>query len=259
MNHHLIENEIFTELKTSVVCIVEQLDYERLGLIDFGHRVKLEFNGHGSLFEYRNHLSSLYELFKAALYDVQVDENADLKLILRELNLRLKELGSGLKRKNLKGSLAGVEISWPLDSKENVEWSAIQKKTLRFLIEQSNCLRNLNKCINHFSAKIYPEIGSRKKVPGLEGQLKMAFGGSPIIDHKLIKYELVEVLAALHATGKIEGDRIDFFRAMEPVFGMSFEDSAKVVGKIKAKKGERMTMLTEMMECFTVILEKEYR
>lgn len=127
MNHQLIENEIFTELKTSIVRIVEQLDYEKLGLIDFGHRVKLEFNGHGSLLEYRNHLSSLYELFKAALHNAQVDESLDLKLVLNQLNLKLQELGSGLKRKNLKGSLAGVEISWPLDSKEDVEWSAIQK------------------------------------------------------------------------------------------------------------------------------------
>ena len=80
-----------------------------------------------------------------------------------------------------------------------------------------------------------------------------------------VKYKISEgsvpplSVAALHATGKIKGDRIDFFRAMEPVFGKSFEDSAKVVGKIKERKGKRMSLLDEMMECFAVVLEKEYR
>ena len=259
MNYQLIEHELFRALKASTVCIVEQLDCEKFGLLDLGFRANLEFNGHGSLLEYRDYLSRLYESFKNDLYAMKVTDNQNVGAILSELRLKLKELRSGLQQKNIEDSLAGVEISWPMELKQEVELLAIEKKTLKFLKEQSNCLLKLSKCINHFNKMIDPETLVHKNIRDVKSQYVMALGRGRLINHDLKKYQLVELLAALHATGKIKGDRIDFFRAMEPVFGKSFEDSAKVVGKIKERKGNRMSLLDEMRRCFAVVLEKEYR
>jgi len=74
---------------------------------------------------------------------------------------------------------------------------------------------------------IDPETLVHKNTRDVKSQYVMALGRGRLIDHELKKYQLVELFAALHATGKIKGDRIDFFRAMEPVFGKSFEDSAR--------------------------------
>lgn len=259
MNYQLIEHELFRELKASTVCIVEQLDCEKFGLLDLGFRANLEFNGHGSLLEYRDYLSRLYELFKIDLYAIEVTDNPNVQATLSDLRLKLKELRSGLQQKNLEDSFAGVEVSWPIELNQEIELSAIEKKTLKFLKEQSNCLLKLSKCINHFIKMIDPETLVHKNIRDVKSQYVMALGRGRLIDHDLKKYQLVELLAALHATGKIKGDRIDFFRAMEPVFGKSFEDSAKVVGKIKDRKGNRMSLLDEMRRCFAVVLEKEYR
>ena len=38
MNYQLIEHELFRALKASTVCIVEQLDCEKFGLLDLGFR-----------------------------------------------------------------------------------------------------------------------------------------------------------------------------------------------------------------------------
>ena len=248
--------KVFKELSTAQICLGKQKLKVRKGLIDFECNTHFEFNGHQTFIEYHNHLDRLYALFKVEvikkLNGLDKTGRSFLKL---ELQTVIDELNGHLTYKNVDKALSRVEVCCTRDDISPEELVLLKSKTKEFLSAQVSCFSKVKKFIRRH---IIEETVAPRRKKSIPGQKKFDFDtDAPLIQHSMGKYQLVELVVALHSTGVIPGTRAEFYRNLSSVFGVDLSKAENTLSKLRARK-PGFTPFIKMMESgFLDVLAKD--
>ena len=248
--------KVFNELSTAQICFGKQKLQVRKGLIDFECNTHFEFNSHQTFIEYHNHLDRLYALFKA---DVTKELNGLDKtgrsFLRLELQTVIDELNGHLTYKHMEKSLSRVEVCCTRDDISPDEFVLLKSKTKEFLSAQVSCFSKVKKFIRRH---IIEEQVVPKRKKSIPGQQELGFSlDQPLINHSFGKFQVVELIVALHSTGKVEGDRIDRFRKLEGVFGLDLSNGDNTLDKLKDRKRDQTPFLHLLESSFLKVAKKE--